>query len=422
MIFKGGTILISLILVPMTLSYLNPYEYGIWLTLSSTLAWIYTFDIGLGNGLRNKLTEALALNDLKLARIYVSTSFFSLLILVTAIYLLFILVQSWLNWELILNVNAQKVQNLSYIVVIVFTFFCASFVLRLIGNIYMAYQQPAINDLLSLIVNIVSLILIYLCTVFTEGSLEKVAIIYSAAPVLIFLLAYPVTFWKLKEIRPSVHWVRFSYIKELMSLGIQFFIIQMAGLVLFTTSNLIISRMFGPESVTPYNIAFKYFSLVNTGFAIIIKPIWSAITEAYANKDLIWIRKVMKKLVWIWLGGVLLTLIMVLMSPYVYKVWVGEGIRIPFVLSVFCSFYVSITNWCNIFTYFVNGVGKVRLQLYSSIISGVFFLPLAFFFGSVLGVAGILLALCVCLLPSAVWTPIQYWKIINRKATGIWFK
>ena len=75
MIFKGGTILISLILVPMTLSYLNPYEYGIWLTLSSTLAWIYTFDIGLGNGLRNKLTEALALNDLKLARIYVSTSF-----------------------------------------------------------------------------------------------------------------------------------------------------------------------------------------------------------------------------------------------------------------------------------------------------------------------------------------------------------
>ena len=291
MIFKGGSILISLILVPMTLSYLNPYEYGIWLTLSSVLTWVYIFDIGLGNGLRNKLTEALALNDLKLAKIYVSTSFFSLLILVTTIYLLFILVQSWMNWELILNVDAQKVQNLSYIVIIVFTFFCASFVLRLIGNIYMAYQQPAINDLLSLMANIVSLVLIYLCTIFTEGSLEKVAIIYSAAPVLIFLLAYPVTFWKLKEISPSVYWVRFGYLRELMSLGIQFFIIQMACLILFMTSNLVISQMFGPESVTPYNIAFKYFSLVNTGFTIIINPIWSAITDAYVNKDLIWIRK-----------------------------------------------------------------------------------------------------------------------------------
>ncbi|WP_233555750.1 lipopolysaccharide biosynthesis protein [Bacteroides sp. AM10-21B] len=422
MIFKGGSILISLILVPMTLSYLNPYEYGIWLTLSSVLTWVYIFDIGLGNGLRNKLTEALALNDLKLAKIYVSTSFFSLLILVTTIYLLFILVQSWMNWELILNVDAQKVQNLSYIVIIVFTFFCASFVLRLIGNIYMAYQQPAINDLLSLMANIVSLVLIYLCTIFTEGSLEKVAIIYSAAPVLIFLLAYPVTFWKLKEISPSVYWVRFGYLRELMSLGIQFFIIQMACLILFMTSNLVISQMFGPESVTPYNIAFKYFSLVNTGFTIIINPIWSAITDAYVNKDLIWIRKAMKKLVLIWLGGIVLTMIMVLMSTNVYKVWIGEDIHIPFVLSVLCGFYVSIANWNNIFAYFINGVGKVRLQLYSSIISGVIFFPLAFYFGSVWEIAGILLALCVCLLPSAVWAPIQYWKIINCKATGIWFK
>lgn len=422
MIFKGGSILISLLLVPMTLSYLNPYEYGIWLTLSSILTWVYIFDIGLGNGLRNKLTEALALNDLKLARIYVSTSFFSLLILVTTIYLLFILVQSWMNWELILNVDAQKVQNLSYIVIIVFTFFCASFVLRLIGNIYMAYQQPAINDLLSLMANIVSLVLIYLCTIFTEGSLEKVAIIYSAAPVLIFLLAYPVTFWKLKEISPSVYWVRFGYLRELMSLGIQFFIIQMACLILFMTSNLVISQMFGPESVTPYNIAFKYFSLVNTGFTIIINPIWSAITDAYVNKDLIWIRKAMKKLVLIWLGGIGLTLIMVLISTNVYKVWIGEDIHIPFVLSVLCGFYVSIANWNNIFAYFINGVGKVRLQLYSSIISGVIFFPLAFYLGSVWEIAGILLALCVCLLPSAVWAPIQYWKIINCKAAGIWFK
>lgn len=422
MIFKGGSILISLLLVPMTLSYLNPYEYGIWLTLSSILTWVYIFDIGLGNGLRNKLTEALALNDLKLARIYVSTSFFSLLILVTTIYLLFILVQSWMNWELILNVDAQKVQNLSYIVIIVFTFFCASFVLRLIGNIYMAYQQPAINDLLSLMANIVSLVLIYLCTIFTEGSLEKVAIIYSAAPVLIFLLAYPVTFWKLKEISPSVYWVRFGYLRELMSLGIQFFIIQMACLILFMTSNLVISQMFGPESVTPYNIAFKYFSLVNTGFTIIINPIWSAITDAYVNKDLIWIRKAMKKLVLIWLGGIGLTLIMVLISPNVYKVWIGEDIHIPFALSVLCGFYVSIANWNNIFAYFINGVGKVRLQLYSSIISGGIFFPLAFYLGSIWEIAGILLALCVCLLPSAVWAPIQYWKIINCKAAGIWFK
>ena len=75
-VLNGGSILISFVLVPMTLGYLNEYEYGVWLTLNSILSWIYIFDIGLGNGLRNRLTEALARNDFKSAKIYVSTSFF----------------------------------------------------------------------------------------------------------------------------------------------------------------------------------------------------------------------------------------------------------------------------------------------------------------------------------------------------------
>lgn len=44
------SIIISLLLVPVTLNYLNSYEYGVWLTLSSILVWINYFDIGLGNG------------------------------------------------------------------------------------------------------------------------------------------------------------------------------------------------------------------------------------------------------------------------------------------------------------------------------------------------------------------------------------
>ena len=73
-LFKGADLLIYLLLVPVTLGYLNPYEYGIWLTLNSILAWINSFDIGLGNGLRNKLAEAIAKDDKVLARKYVSTT------------------------------------------------------------------------------------------------------------------------------------------------------------------------------------------------------------------------------------------------------------------------------------------------------------------------------------------------------------
>ena len=64
-LFKGISIIVSLVIVPLTLNYLNPTEYGVWLTLSSIMTWINLFDIGLGNGLRNKLTEALTLGDIK---------------------------------------------------------------------------------------------------------------------------------------------------------------------------------------------------------------------------------------------------------------------------------------------------------------------------------------------------------------------
>lgn len=66
---------VQILIVPLTLACLTPYEYGIWMTLSSILLWIDSFDIGLGNGLRNKLAEYAALKDWTRARQAVSTTF-----------------------------------------------------------------------------------------------------------------------------------------------------------------------------------------------------------------------------------------------------------------------------------------------------------------------------------------------------------
>ena len=373
--------------------------------------------------MRNKLTEALARNNLKLARIYVSTAFYSLFIIVVGIYAIFLLFHSLVDWYEILNVDQEKVSNLNSIVVIVFAFFCTSFVLKIIGNVYMAYQQSAINDLFTFLGNAVSLGLIYICTLLVEtGSLEQVAVIYSAAPVIVYFVAFPITFIKFKDIQPSVKCVKFVYLRELMSLGMQFFIIQIACIVLFMTSNLIISRMFGPELVTPYNIAYKYFSLVSTGFTIVITPIWSAVTDAYVCKDYVWIRRTMNKLLLLWMLSIVLSVVMVIVSTYFYKFWVGNEVLIPYSLSILCAAYVCILNWNNIFNYFLNGVGKIKLQLYATLLASIVFLPLAFIMGKSMGVNGVLLALCLCMLCNSVWAPIQYYKIINIKDSGIWSK
>ena len=85
---KTLTIPISFLLVPLTIDYVNKENYGIWLTLSSIVAWMSFFDIGLNNGLRNRLGDSLAKEDYVLSRKLVSTSY-ALLTIFSSIISLF---------------------------------------------------------------------------------------------------------------------------------------------------------------------------------------------------------------------------------------------------------------------------------------------------------------------------------------------
>ena len=57
---KFVAIILSLVIVPISIDYLDVEQYGIWLTLSSVVAWLSFFDVGLGHGFRNRFTEAKA--------------------------------------------------------------------------------------------------------------------------------------------------------------------------------------------------------------------------------------------------------------------------------------------------------------------------------------------------------------------------
>ena len=74
---KGISVASSLLIVPLTIHYVNPTQYGIWLTLSSIIGWVAFFDLGLGNGFRNRFAEAKAQGDLELAKNYLSTTYFA---------------------------------------------------------------------------------------------------------------------------------------------------------------------------------------------------------------------------------------------------------------------------------------------------------------------------------------------------------
>ena len=422
-VIKFGTILINLGLVPLTLHYLNAFDYGIWLTLSSILLWINYFDIGLSNGLRNKLAEALAQNNLKLGQVYVSTTFFILLAFVLIFSSIFFIIQYWVDWPKLFNITVFNGSDLRKIIVILFMIVSLTSVFRIVGVIYISYQLPFINDVISFVGNIVSLTGIFFLTKFVKPSLLNVALVYTISPFFVIIIAFYYTFRrKYPFLCPNIKSIKLNHTKELLGLSFTFFFLQIAGMIIFTSSNLLISNLFGPKEVTLYNISYKYFSLVSYIFGIIIAPFWAAMTDAHIKKDQIWIVKSLKQLKFVWLMMLAMTLLMLLLSNFAYKLWLGGDVKIPISLSILFTIYVTINNYNSILAFILNGMSKLRIQMYCAIIVIIIFFPLSFFLSKYFKTNGILMTICFTLLISTVFQSIQLFKVINNKAFGIWNK
>lgn len=412
-------------IVPLTLNYLGKTDYGIWLTLASILNWLINLDFGLGNGLRNKLAEAFALNDIKLARFYISTAYAVFTIGIAAAFIIYVTIHGLLNWGNILQAPDGYTSLLNSLVLYVIILFLVHFLLKLIASVINADQRPALNGGLSLIINTITLIGIYLLSKYAQPSLTLFGLVSSGIPVLVFFIASIILFGGyFRNISPSLKYVNLEYSSSLVKLGMQFFVIQISSLIVFTSGNIIITQLYGPKSVVTYNIAYKYFYMVPLVFNVVLAPFWSAFTEAYVKKEYNWIKNSIRKLIIIWVLLSFLAVLMVTISNFVYEIWVGPQVKVPYVLSITCGVFVIIANWNNIFAYFINGVGKVRIQLFYSIFTALLNIPLSIllakYFG--LGITGIMIATNCCLIFGSFLFPFQYHKIINNTARGVWNK
>ena len=425
-LIKGVSIAISLILVPITINYINPSRYGIWLTLSSVVSWFSFFDIGLTQGLRNKFAEAKANNQVDVAKTYVSTTYAILTIIFSLIWVVFLIVNYFLNWPNILNTPSSMGSEIATLAVIVFTYFCIQFVLRIITTLIIADQQPAKASLIDLIGQILSLILIIILVKTTEGSLVKLGFALCISPLLVLLCAN-IFFFKriLKKYSPNFSSIKFSCAKGLFNLGFVFFVIQAANIIQYESANIIIARNFGTIEVTAYNIVYKYFAVLNMIFIIFLNPFWSASTEAYLKGDIHWIKKGIKKYNMLNMILIGLGIVMLIFSDKIYNLWLGYGkVKIDFSLSFFAFLFFSLSMIGGKYVSFLNGISALRIQFWSNIISPFLYVVVVLVLIKYykMGVYAVFIAAIISNFNTFILAPLQYFQIINKNKKGIWIK
>jgi O-antigen/teichoic acid export membrane protein len=394
-------------------------DYGLFLTVNSFVSWFSIFDLGIGNGLRNHLTLAIEQKDDLKAQKLVSTAYYYIGLIFTGLLLVFCLVAPFTDWEQLFN---TKHPSILILVLITTISFVLRGVLQLVFTVLLAYQSSGLVEGLNVLGQLIQFVI--LAIVYWGGfqayfGIVAVSFVMSFVPILVLIGVHLVGFHQKKWMMPN--WARIdkNCFSDIFRLGFKFFWIQIAALIIYSMNNFAINKWFTAALVTEYNIAFKYYTISATGIGILLTPYWSILTKAAAQDNFQWIHNLYSKTVWIWLGVSILSILQYSLSHWVYHIWLGDTIHISESLNFACFIYSIVFNWNTIQSTFLNGIGKIRLQLYLASFATLIFYPLAVYLSQEWQAAGIIWATCVCMMLGTVIYPIQLYKLMRESTSSV---
>lgn len=379
---------IPLITVKFSLGYLGDEIYGLWATVTSFFS-LFTFaDLGLGNGLQTELSRATGKDDPQLCKKLISSAYFMLTLVASAILLVFIVIYPFTNWGALMN--AQTERSIALAGGVVFAIVCSKILnipLALVQRTQISFQEGYKSNLWQCAGSVLSLISVIVISQFNLGSLTLIWA-SSMIVVVVSLLNMVVFFgFQKKEYRPRFKLVDKGLARQLLTTGIAFFFLSILTSVSLSLDSFIVAKTTALAEATPYSIAYKIAHLIGIISAMLSTPMWAANGEALARGDYAWVRRRTKSMAQ--LSAVLsigASLFLIVLSKPVLG-WLKEGMEIPIMTLVgMCLLQVAISI-INPYFMVLNAGKKIKEQICSFAIYTVISIPLkyvlALHFGSV---------------------------------------
>jgi len=402
--------------VPILLNYLDKEYYGLWVTTFSIVNIVFYVDIGIGNGLKTKLTEAISSKNFKLAREYISTSYIFISAIAVTLLILGTVTVFLIDLKSLLNTSISETE-LKQVFFATLLMIITSFVLSLYKTFYYAVQNSRKVELALLIYQALILISVIIVFSYFRRSLLYVALIYGVSNIIVSTI-FTISFFKKKSyLIPSTKFFRKDRLDNLIGLSLEFFFIQLCMIIIFASDNLIISKLLGPTEVANYDIVYKLFQVAIIISIIAQDPFWPLYTDAYQKKDFKWIKRTLIRLNKLFIPFVLLVILLVVIAKPIIYLWIQKDLMIDTKLFVFMGIFAIIRVYGIIYMYFLNGIGKIRLQLALFIIGAIINIPISIYFVKYLdlGSSGVILGTIISIISMTLILPIQTFKILKER-------
>lgn len=422
-LIKILSLLLNLALIPLGMQLLNEAMFSVWVILFSLLTWFTFLDLGMGNSLRNLLLEAIHKGRKEEARALVSTSYVSIVLFTAIATALLLVLVPFIPWHRIFSVDVIYLPLLKKTMFIAIALFAAQVVLKNISFIFHGIQLSFLGNLVVFASNLLTFIwLLIIQQNHANVSLDYFTGISLGSPILMYILASAILFSsRFRFLSPRLSLFNRQLFKQLNTTGYKFFVIQFCTLIFIQGNSLIIAQLHGSSDVVDYNASFRIFNTAVLAFTLILAPVWSSYTKAFAKNDLAWIKKIHRRLLSLWALAAIGLCVFLIVSPWFFERWIGRLISIPIIIHVANAVYSMVHILASIFTSMVNSCSKITIEFTSFILGSILFIP------TVIAMDGmfhqpstIIFVNAAFLLCINVVLAIQCRKIMTGNARGIW--
>lgn len=365
---KGAALIVSLFTMPAYMRYCSDQQaLGVWFTVLSVLSWILNFDLGIGNGLRNKLTAALTLKDRASAKEYIASAYWMIGAVVAVITVVGCALLPHVNWNGVFNVDVAVVsaKTLKAVVLCAFVGIMLQFFFRLISSILYAMQKSTLNNLIALVTSVLQLLFVLVApSSTTEENLKLLSVAYIVCANLPLVVASVIVFsGRLKDCRPALHAVRKEKASAVLSLGGMFFVCQILFMGIANTNEFFVTQYSAPADVVEYQIYNRLFTLGGTLFMLALTPVWSAVSKAITEGDYRWLKKLSSTLVKLSGLAMCAEFMIIPFLPLLLKIWLGEeAISVNYAYAICFAVFGSAMVFQSAISTIVNGMGRMKTQ------------------------------------------------------------
>lgn len=408
---KGTSLLVSAAIVPLTVRYLGSEGYGLWITISSTATMFFVLDIGIASTLTNLISEAYSADDKERAATYFATAFWLVLGISALLGLAGWILWLHVPWVSIFHVqNSALANDTSRAMAAAFIVFLFALPTGLAAKILGGYQELHASNLFVAAGSALSLLAV-VAVVYFHGSLSLLVAGFAGSTVAANATCLLwICFFHKPWMMPWPRLINRGCIGQIFRSGGQFFAIQMAGLVIFSSDNLVISHYLSPAYVTPYAVTWRLVGYATAAQTLILPALWPAYSEAYAKGDLPWIRVTYNRVRWVTVAALLVVCsTMLFAGREIIRIWAGPAAVPSALLIQLMCVWIVICVFTTNQSCLMGATFRVSKQAISSLLSAAANLALSIYWVKTLGTTGVVLGTIVSYLLFIV--VVQSWEI-----------